>query len=380
MSKSVTEEEETTAKILKTTDLIRRGRPVTGTSVLTSKLQTSLSKRRQTDGKPMLSRNTSQSPKCGTLEALSYPAVLVGTLNLPCCYSNNGNSNITFLCNCFQFNDGSATVCCDILGFSPEVIGKNIRVCAWNFIPLKCATKFGGFLEIVRWEFLECISKLSAFPLSIGGSSSAYEGDLKAKYSILGVLESVSPLCVAACSKAGGNSSGDSRNLCGFLSKFLVCECKLCRHAIPRTDLRDLSSQNYKGHCFVKPLTVHYSGSASSWHPAISRLIQNVVSLSGLKKKLVNIGKDSQVMYLTTDKTSLLLPKQEKVWNPNGKVARLRGLGEVGSYAGTVTGIYMQGMVVELDQDLLLLLTDQQLILPHSLRVGAIVCEVVPVV
>lgn len=378
MSKSATEEKETTAKILKTADLIGRARPVTGTSVLTSNLLASLSKPRQTDGKPMLSRNTSQGPNCGTLEALSYPAVLVGTLTLPCCYSNNENSNITFLCSCFQFNDGSATVCCDILGFCPEVIGKNIRVCAWNFIPSKCVVNFGGFLEIVRWEFLECISKLSTFPLSIG-STTDYEGDLKAKYSILGVLESVSPLSVAACSKAGGNSPGDTRNLCGFLSKFLVCECKLCRHEIPITELRDLSSQNYKGHCFVKPLIVHFCGSASSWHPAVSRLIQNVVSLSGLKKKLVNIGKkDSQVMYLTTDKTSLQLPKLEKVWNPSGKVVRLRGLGEVGSYAGTVTGIYMQGMVVELDQDLLLLLTDQKLLLPHSLRVGAIVCEVVP--
>jgi len=43
-------------------------------------------------------------------------------------------------------------------------------------------------------------------------------------------------------------------------------------------------------------------------------------------------------------------------------------------FVGVITGIYSQGLVVELDNTAWLLIDDQQLPPPHSLRVGAIVC------
>ncbi|KAL3514558.1 hypothetical protein ACH5RR_027275 [Cinchona calisaya] len=123
----------------------------------------------------------------------------------------------------------------------------------------------------------------------------------------------------------------------------------------------------------MKSLIVYFCGSASSWYPVIVRLIGGLISLSGLTKKLVYIRKDdSELMYVTTEKALLRLPEMAKRCISKEK-ADLRGFGEVGSYAGTVTGVYMQGMVMELDNEVLLLLTDNQLMLPHSLRVGAIV-------
>ncbi|KAJ6404838.1 hypothetical protein OIU84_012918 [Salix udensis] len=60
----------------------------------------------------------------------------------------------------------------------------------------------------------------------------------------------------------------------------------------------------------------------------------------------------------------------------NGHCSRenvIRGNGECGVYTGVVRGVYMQGMVVELDKEVWLLLTDQQVTAPHSLREGAII-------
>ncbi|KAL0325645.1 UNVERIFIED_CONTAM: CST complex subunit CTC1 [Sesamum radiatum] len=98
-----------------------------------------------------------------------------------------------------------------------------------------------------------------------------------------------------------------------------------------------------------------------------------VVPCVGLKKKLVFITKEeSKLMYVTTDEASLHVAKLFKEQGLS-RNTDIKGKGEIGSYTGVITGTYMQGMVVELDQDVILLLTDQHLIVPHCARVGAIV-------
>ncbi|CAH1429936.1 unnamed protein product [Lactuca virosa] len=57
----------------------------------------------------------------------------------------------------------------------------------------------------------------------------------------------------------------------------------------------------------------------------------------------------------------------------NGRNIATREKGLCSAHTGSITGVYMQGMVIELDQKVLLLLTDHQLLMPHSLRVGATV-------
>lgn len=253
------------------------------------------------------------------------------------------------------------------------MIGKKIRVCAWNFIPLKVGCNLSGFLEIIRWEFLDFSSNSNEFLLGLGAFDC--KDDIKAKYTLFGVIDSISPVSIVPCSTGGSSSRSNSRNICGFLVKLLVCECKFCRSKKGLLALGDLTEESHRNHCFMKCLIVYFCGSASSWHPVIVRLVGRLISLSGLKKKLVYIGKDdSELMYVTTEKAFVRLPEMAKRYIPKEQ-AELRGLGEVGSYAGTVTGVYMQGMVVELDQEVLLLLTDHQLMVPHSLRVGAIVSE-----
>ncbi|KAJ8531950.1 hypothetical protein K7X08_011873 [Anisodus acutangulus] len=98
-------------------------------------------------------------------------------------------------------------------------------------------------------------------------------------------------------------------------------------------------------------------------------MIRRIVSLSGLKKRLVFVGKKvSQLMYVVVDNSLMHIPKLPLQCIPDAT-----GEGEVVSYTGTVTGIYMRGMIVELDNELLLLLTDHQISVPHSVRVGAMV-------
>ncbi|KAL3505216.1 hypothetical protein ACH5RR_035057 [Cinchona calisaya] len=369
-----------TAKILKISDLISRARPLSGISSLYPGRNVPSDQPRLAANqppKPFSDKPTSQNPEFKILKPLSHPTILIGTLALPPEHRcNNHNANSTIHCSCFQFTDGdgSATICCDILDFHPQLLGKKIRVCAWNFIPFKVGCDYSsGFLEIIRWELLECSSNSIEFSLA-PASSTEFKNDSKAKYSIFGVLETVSPVSVVPCLTGGSSSSGnDPISLCGFLVKMLVCECRLCNSRKAPLLLGDLCEQSYKNHCFMKPLIVYFHGSASSWHQVIVRLVRSVVSFSGLKKKLVYITKDdSELMYVTSNKAFLQLPEMAKKCIPNEKV-ELRGKGEVGSYAGTVTGVYMQGMAVELDQEVMLLLTDHQLIIPHSVRVGAVV-------
>ena len=131
-----------------------------------------------------------------------------------------------------------------------------------------------------------------------------------------------------------------------------------------------------RGHCFTKTQILYFCGPGSSWHPLFTKLIGNIISTSHLKKKLVFIGKEeSQLMYVTTGKTMLRMWSMANQEIPR-KEAVIKGMGECGIYSGIITGIYMQGMVINLDERVWLLITDGLLNPPHSLRVGALVSNI----
>lgn len=247
------------------------------------------------------------------------------------------------------------------------MINKKVQILGWNFLPFKCNGN-GGFLEIIRWGFLDSSSaSLDTFTILSGCCVDQYDST-RARHFVCGIVESVSPVSVVPC-RAG--SRADTENLRGFLVNILVCVCKLCNSIDLKLDILNL---NVGSHCYNKPEIVYFCGSASSWHPVFSRLITRIVSLSGLKKRLVFVGKKvSQLMYVVVDNSLMYIPKLPLGCIPL-RVTDVRGEGELVSYTGTVTGIYMRGMIVELDNELFLLLTDQHLSVPHSVRVGAMVC------
>jgi hypothetical protein len=86
---------------------------------------------------------------------------------------------------------------------------------------------------------------------------------------------------------------------------------------------------------------------------------------------MVSVGKKgSYTMLVSSVKTMVAwcpsyvgVPRSEEV---SGQCA--------GAYSGVVSGIYMHGMLVELDGIAWLLIDDKHLVPPHSLRVGAVVC------
>ncbi|GLT57904.1 hypothetical protein SLA2020_308410 [Shorea laevis] len=350
------------AKVLTISELIRRSRPHTATSSQSRSFKPSSSGSRRNSP----AGNVDSNPNPKILTPLEHPALLIGTVTLPTVALKCPNKS------CLQFSDDSSSVCCDILGRDFRVIGTKIRVLAWNFIPLK---QFGGgFLEIIEWAFLESSggtsprsSLIDSFPL-VSSSSECKTQNLKSRYRVHGVLESLSPVSVVPCSDKSSDSS-NSTNLRGFLVKVLACECKLCRSE----ECVMVLNRRQDCHFFSKPVFVYFCGPAWCWYPVIVKLIGNVVTLSSLKKKLLFIGgQESELMFVTAEESVLNLPR---MINKSVPLARnvVKGNGECGAYTGVVNGVYMQGTVVELDKEVWLLLTDQQLTPPHALRVGAVI-------
>lgn len=362
--------------ILSISQLIHQSHPLTSASSLSSsnhKPTPNLS-----DENHNLNFSTSTHTK--TLKTLNAPSVIIGTLNLPFhnypsspSISPSGCSKVA----CFSFSDDHFSICCDILDFHPRLLGKKIRVLAWNYIPFNSAD--GGFLEIINWAFADssgflvpCSSKLESFPLRLDFSGNVKE-ICNARYYVHGVIESVSPVTVVPCNVGGKDDKGASL-VSGFLTKVLVCDCKLCSSRDPGKALCSFYQHGIDN--LTKSFFVYFYDFASSWHPVVSRLVGNYVSLTGLKKKLIFIGKqDSQLMYVTSVKSTLHLPRLQDQCVLFQKT-NILGKGETGEYMGVVTEIYMQGMVVELDKKVMLLLTDQLLNITHSLRVGAIVSNI----
>nr|GMD89025.1 CST complex subunit CTC1 isoform X1 [Ipomoea batatas] len=316
-----------TVNIVKLSELIGSSRPVTGAYSIISSPSVSVSESTRNfgarNGPDRGSHPGTAIPDPKVLKSLKAPVLLTGTLTLP-----PHNDDSASECNCFKFSDGSATICCDILKFDLKIIDQRIRILAWNFIPLR---RNGGFLEIIRWDFLEPSSVLSSFSL-FSGSSTNCTDLAKARPCLTGAVESVSPVSVVPCISSSTCESNVSKSLRGFLAKMLVF-----------------------------------------WHPVITRLVGSIVSLLGLKKKLVYIMKEtSQLVYVTVEESLMRLSYLQDQCIQVQKTD-IRGNGECGSYSGIVTGIYMQGMIVELDQEVMLMLTDNDITVPHGLRVGAIV-------
>ncbi|WCJ35364.1 conserved telomere maintenance component 1 [Euphorbia peplus] len=340
--------EDTGINLLRISDLLRRGQPHTGTSSINSatagRPESSISQpkphQNPSSSAPLPPPPSPSNSNPKFLLPFTYPALLTGTLSLP---------PETLKCpngNCFQFSDGLSTVCCDILDFSVRVVGRKIEVLAWNFIPVKHSA--GGFLEIIKWKFSSSCSSSSTSSLSrcssmdsvpLASSSSTDDKDKeKAQYRVHGLIDSVCPVSIVPCSFGAGKS---------------------CSEGV--------------SHSFTKPLFVYFYGSFSSWHPVICKIVGTVITLLGLKRKLVFIGKEqSQLMFVTTGNSVLHLSRLANKLSPFLRNVMV-GRGELGDYTGTISGIYMKGMVIELDKRVWLLLTDQLLTAPHSLRVGSVV-------
>ncbi|KAH7567364.1 hypothetical protein JRO89_XS07G0059000 [Xanthoceras sorbifolium] len=345
---------EENVKVLTIAELIEGARPLTGASSLPSRPDRPIPRTSSSNHQLPLGP-TNSNPKI--LTPINHPTILIGTLTL----ANLHDS-------CLQFSDVSSQICCDILDFSVRAIGKAIHVVAWNFIPLK---RGDGFLEIIKWKFADSSSVLTgcssgntfdSFSLASGSTLDNRVKNSKSCYFIHGALESISPVSVVPCSSSG--SLTDSMNIRGFIMRVIACECKLC------SSKERLITQGH--HVFTKPVFLYFSGAASCWHPVMMKLVGNVITISGLKKKLVFIGKDSQLMFVNTEHSVFHMPRLLKKWLTISKTV-IRGNGECGVYTGVVKGVYMQGMVVELDSEVWLLLTDKVLTVPHSLRVGAVI-------
>lgn len=199
---------------------------------------------------------------------------------------------------------------------------------------------------------------------------------------MFGVIDSVRPLTNVPCTMLASvgensNSSSSRRNLMGFFVEVICCECELCSSKTVLTDLTCLMA-DWSRHCFNKLVVLYFIENASSWHSVIAKLCgDRVVVVSGLKRKMVFMGKEeSRIMYVTTDESVLHVGPLSKKCLPCLNMDT-KGKGKFGTYTGIVRGVYMQGMVIELDRDVWLLLTNQNLTLPHSLRVGAIVSKVI---
>ncbi|XP_044475168.1 CST complex subunit CTC1 isoform X4 [Mangifera indica] len=343
--------------VLTVAELIHTGRPLTGTASLHSDLNRPVTPTVSSNHRPSPApTNSDRNPK--VLTPLNHPAFLLGTLTIKSSHDN-----------CIKFKDISAEVCCDILDFNVRAIGKKIYVTAWNFIPLK---RGNGFLEIIKWKLPDSSSVLTgcsrattfdSFPLISGSAFVNETYTSKASHRIHGAVESVSPVSIVPCSNPA--SLTGSTNIQGFLVRVMTCECKLCSSKENKT------TQACK--VFTKPVFVYFCGAASCWHPVMIKLSGHVITISGLKKKLVFIAKEeSQLMFVTVENSVLHVPRLSEKWFPVSRTV-IKGKGECGVYTGVVKGVYMRGMIVELDNEVWLLLNDKLLSVPHSLREGAVI-------
>lgn len=96
----------------------------------------------------------------------------------------------------------------------------------------------------------------------------------------------------------------------------------------------------------------------------MNMLVGKSVVISGLKKKLICVGKKSSYqMLLTTETTAVSLYRLQT-----------RSIVEDGGvYSGIVTAVYMNGMVVELDGKVWLVVTDLKIDSSHTVRAGSVV-------
>ncbi|KAJ4799315.1 conserved telomere maintenance component 1 [Rhynchospora pubera] len=327
-------------------DLLRLSRPVTGTASLNPTSSPPL-KRIKLDQNLLLNPNPSRK----SFTPISLPVLLVGTVN----FFSEASSHRTGSClnHCLSFSDSSATICCYIVDFDPRVIGQEIHVMAWNYLPIKQG-EGQGVLEIIQWRFSSPdTAPLRDFSLSL---ESAQDSGVKASSFAFGLVKSVSLTFTLPIENGKTGEMGDS---VGFLAEFLTCMCDKCAKMRPSNEKSGL-------HRFTESKVVYFIRPTHKWRPVVAKLVGKVMYLWGLKKRLVVVGKESYVMLVSTIKTKVSLCDSVVSDLPTDHSKR-------GAYRGIVTGIYLHGAVIESDKKVWLLIHDTLLVPHHSLRIGATV-------
>ncbi|RRT78514.1 hypothetical protein B296_00022911 [Ensete ventricosum] len=353
-------------RTLSISDLLHLSRPLSGAASLGS------AKRPRPDGhdenpiEPPFASSV-QNPDPGIFSPLGHPVLLIGTIDL---FPEDSDRSLGCLNHCLSFFDGSLRICCYVLDFELKMIGRKIHVLAWNFLPFKHAS--GGVLEVIQWGLAEVETASDCDPsLSIPLGCSLQETDLKARGRAFGILRAVSPIfrvpCVKGNEDSQKHSSGilmDRGNSIGFLAEMLSCGCDGCGGSRFLEHGRHPHEDNNR-HSFTNSVFIYFIKPAYLWRPVLFRLIGKVIMVSRLKRKLVFVGgKESYLTFVSTALTMVSLSQLPTVTPVKT---------DEGVYNGVVTGIYMNGMVVELDEKVWLLITDSLLAPQHSLRVGAII-------
>lgn len=224
---------------------------------------------------------------------------------------------------------------------------------AWNYIPIKQGRN-QGVLEIIQWRFPSPDnSPCHEFFLSL---RSCQGSGVTACSSAFGMLKSVSLNFTLSIEYGKTGEMGDS---VGFLAEILTCLCDNCAKT---RCLNEKSSL----HRFTESKFVYFIKPAHQWRPFLAKLVGKVLYFKGLKKRLVVVGNGSYVMLVSTIKTRVSLCATTVNDLPTNHHFQ-------GAYRGIVTGIYLHGLVIELDNKVWLLIHDTHLVPHHSLRIGAIV-------
>uniref|UniRef100_A0A0D9XD61 CST complex subunit CTC1 n=1 Tax=Leersia perrieri TaxID=77586 RepID=A0A0D9XD61_9ORYZ len=309
-------------------DLVRIRRPTTGAASLISSPSLSTSTAPPPRKKPKFPPAAPNPPPRSTAPFAPIPhrVLLSGTLSLPA-----ASSPVACRSHCLSLSDSpfaadAASVCCYLLDFDPAAVGREIHVLAWNYLPSVHRDDGVGVLEVIRWCLAEATPALGS-----------------------GFMRTI-PL---DCADADELDSGTYGHVFGVV--------RSCRGTPPEAD---------EQHKFEVEKFVYFVDSASRWRPVLARMVGRPVSVSGLKKRMVSVGtKGSYTMLVSTRKTMLRwCPSYPAVVELDGSSGNCGGV-----YAGVVTGIYMQGLLIELDETVWLLLDDQHLAPSHSLRVGAVI-------
>ncbi|TKW32942.1 hypothetical protein SEVIR_2G199600v4 [Setaria viridis] len=356
-----------TPRRLTVADLLRLRRPTTGASSLHfPSAPTTPSPPRK---KPKLAAATAGPTPTSTsgtapFAPISHPVLLSGTLSLPSEDAPAGCRS-----NCFSFSDPAssasaspaASVCCCLLDFDPAALGREIRVLAWNYLPSVRLHGAAGVLEVVRWRLAEeeepAPAPKRSFLAKIRLNWPAQDPDLASRGCVFGLVRSVSVVFSMPQAKAEKRSASSI----GFLAEILCCGCRRCQVSPPET------AQDHK---FEVIKFLYFVGSACTWRPLLVWLVGRLVYISGLKKKLVSVAeKGSHTMLVSSTNTAMAWCRSYRGNLPlDGSPEKCGGV-----YAGVVTGIYLQGLAVELDDTVWLLIDDLLLLPPHCLRVGAFI-------
>ncbi|ONK69483.1 uncharacterized protein A4U43_C05F23420 [Asparagus officinalis] len=280
----------------------------------------------------------------------NHPVLLIGTVDLQTPEDCDGTS-----CggHCFSFSDASSRVCCSIVDPRDlSFVGRKIHVLAWNFLPFKHKK---GVLEIARW-MLPASVRMSADP----NPEPSFSAPMRPhSFTSVGALKSISPIFSVPCK----NRVFDGKST-GFLAEILTCGCDRCCN-FDNFDIKN-PALDPSEHSFVSPNFVYFLKPACKWRPVMNLLVGKLIVISGLRKKKIVVRKDvTHEMFLSTEWTVVSLCQLPLA------VASILKDEEV--YNGVVTGVYMNGMAVELDSKVWLVLTEKGIPPPHSVRVGAII-------